>query len=86
MGIFYCLPVYWRKDLPQLNVKGVHTLKTKSSGIILAPWAVFVPISAFLLFLVFNVAVARMHSLLLAFWPIFGVFCQFCDTCQIWCS
>jgi len=30
--------------------------KTKSSGIILAPWATFVSIPAFLLFLVFEVA------------------------------
>jgi len=34
----------------------VHNLKTKSSGIILTLWAMFVPISAFLLFLISRVA------------------------------
>jgi len=42
--------------LPQLNIKAVHNLKIKSSGIILAPWAMFVPIFAYLLFLVSEVA------------------------------
>jgi len=34
----------------------VHNLKTKSSGIILTSWAMFTPTSAFLLFLVSEVA------------------------------
>jgi len=42
-----------------LHIKGVHNLKTKSSSIILTPWAMFVPISAFLLFLVSEVACAE---------------------------
>jgi len=33
----------------------VHNLKTKTSGIILTPWAMFVPNSAFVLFLVSDV-------------------------------
>jgi len=44
------------KIWPQLNIEVVYNLKTKSSGIILTPWAMFVPILAFLLFLVFEVA------------------------------
>jgi len=45
----------WVKILPQLNIKAVHNLKTKSSGIMLTPWVIFVPISAFLLFVVSEV-------------------------------
>jgi len=45
---------------PQLNIKTVHNLRTKSSGIILTPWAMFVPISAFLLFLVSEIERRRM--------------------------
>jgi len=41
--------------LPQLNIKAVHNLKAKSLGTILTLWAMFVPISAFLLFLVSDV-------------------------------
>jgi len=36
---FYCLPVFGQKFC-QLNIKAVHNLKAKSSGIILTPWAV----------------------------------------------
>jgi len=38
-----------------LCTKAVHNLKTKSSCIILTPWATFMSISAFLLFLVSEV-------------------------------
>jgi len=42
--------------LPLLNVKVVHNSKTKSAVIILTPWTMFLPISAFLSFLVSEVA------------------------------
>jgi len=56
IGGVCCLLVWGLKFLPQLNIKAVHNLKTKSLGIILIPWAVFVPIAAFLLFLAYDVA------------------------------
>jgi len=40
------------KKLPQLNIRTVHNLKMKSLGITLTPWAMFMPICTFLLFLV----------------------------------
>jgi len=43
------------KILSQLNIKAVHNLKTKSLGIVLTLWAML-PVSAFLLFLVSEVA------------------------------
>jgi len=46
--------------LPQLNIKAVHNLKTKSLGVILTPWAMFVPVSAFLQCLVSEVACAHL--------------------------
>jgi len=33
------------KIFPQINIKAVHNLKTKSLGIIFTPRAMFVPIS-----------------------------------------
>jgi len=53
--MFLLFAGYWLKLLPRLNIKAVHSLKTKSSGVILTPWAMFVPISAFLLFSVSEV-------------------------------
>jgi len=43
---------FWRF----LCIKAVHNVKTKSSSIILTPRAMIVPISAFLLFLVSEIA------------------------------
>jgi len=55
IGIFLLFASFGLKILLQLNIKAVHNLKTKSLGIILTPWAMFVPISTFLLFLVSEV-------------------------------
>jgi len=44
------------KNLPLLNNKAMHNLKTKSSGIILTSCAMVAPISAFLLFSAYEVA------------------------------
>jgi len=41
---------FWTKILPQLNIKEVTNVKTKNSGIILRPCAMFVPISTVLVF------------------------------------
>jgi len=54
--------------LPHLNIKAVHNLKTKSLGIILTPWAMFVPIFAFLLFLVSKVVYREECALFCHFW------------------
>jgi len=60
--------------LPQLNIKALHSLKTKSFGIILTPWAMFEPVSAFvLLFGFYGDLWRRMCS----FWASFGVFANF---------
>jgi len=49
--------------LPQLNVKAANNFKPKSSGIILTRWAVFVPVFAFLLFLVSQVVCGEVCAL-----------------------
>jgi len=49
---FFTVWRFWDNFWPLLNIKAVHNLKTKSSSIIFTGWAMFVPISAFLLFLV----------------------------------
>jgi len=55
------------QTLPQLNIKAVHNLKTKSLGIILTPRAVFVPISHFYYFWFLR---DKKIVLILAFLPI----------------
>jgi len=59
---------------PQLNVKAADNLKTPNSGIIVTPWAMFVPISAFLLFLVSQVACGE--NLTLAYVCCLSKFCH----------
>jgi len=64
--VFFLLSAgFWLKILPQLNIKAVQNLKTESLGIILTLWAMFVSISAILLFVVSEVAWRRMRSCLL---------------------
>jgi len=43
---FLLFALFWLEILSQLNIKALHNLKTKSSGIIRTPWAMFVPVSA----------------------------------------
>jgi len=57
-----------------LCTKALHNFKTKSLGIILTTWAIFVPISAFVLFLVSEVACGEECAIL----AIFGLFLRFC--------
>jgi len=52
---FLVFAAFGLKILRHLNIKAVHNTKTKRLGIILTPWAMGVPISAFLLFLVSEV-------------------------------
>jgi len=61
------VPVLGEK-LSQLRSKAVHNSKTKGMGIILTPKTMFVPVSAFLLFLVSGMCSFRR------FWPILGYF------------
>jgi len=70
-SIFYCSG-FELKILQELNIKAVHNLKAKSLGIILTPWAMFVPISAFL-FLVSKVECVHFG----VFQAISPIFCQF---------
>jgi len=55
LAFFLLFAGFWLKISPQLNLTAVHNLKISSSGIIFTPWAMFVPISTFLLFLVSEV-------------------------------
>jgi len=52
IGAFLLFAGFGLKILPQLSIKVVDNLRTKSLGIILTPRAMFVPISTFLLFVV----------------------------------
>jgi len=45
LAFFLLFASFWLKILPQLNIKAVHKLKTKSLGIILTQWVMFLPIS-----------------------------------------
>jgi len=62
-----------------LCIIAVYNLKTKSSGIILTPWAMFVPIIIFLHFYCFGFLRYRVkkNMLILAFWFILAFFANF---------
>jgi len=74
IGIFLLFTGFWLKILPHLNITAIHNLKTRSLGIILTPWAMFVPISAFLLFLVSD---SVEKSLIFTVFYL-ACFCKFC--------
>jgi len=64
------------KILPQLNIKAVQNLKTKSSSIILTPRDYVLPVSTFLLFWFLGERVKNKLLVFLAFLAAF--FCKFC--------
>jgi len=63
---------FWLKILQQLNIKVVHNLITKSSGIILTPCDMFMPFYTFLLFLVSEVSQGEKFA---HFWRFLAYFC-----------
>jgi len=66
-----------KEILPQLKIKAMLNVKTKSPGIILTLWAMFVPITRFLLFLVSEVECGKhvlFFWLFLDFLSVFTIF------------
>jgi len=62
-----------------LCIKAVHNSKTKSSGIILIPWAMFVPIFVFLMVLVSEAVCGEEcahYTCFGLFWCFFLKFCH----------
>jgi len=76
IGIFTVCQ-FLAKNLPQLNIKAAHNLKTKSLGIILTRWAMFVPSFTFLRFLIFEIMCGEECVHFWLSWPIFAVFANF---------
>jgi len=60
------------ENFATIKIKAVHNLKAKSLGLSLTPWAMFLTISAFLLFLVSEVSCAHFWC----FWPILAFVCN----------
>jgi len=73
---FFTVCRFWAKNYATIKflLKQCIILKQKSSGNIITPWAMCLPISAFLLFLVSAVECGEEFAHFWHFWPISGIF------------